>query len=63
MGCREVIQNTFTAITFAEANCHDMAKQYLKGCSKPLERKTGIQEFASMVGLDGIDFKFGMAVA
>ncbi|MBW2139845.1 MAG: hypothetical protein JRG97_02080 [Deltaproteobacteria bacterium] len=56
-GWTEKIQKAFTAVTFAEANCPDIARQFLKddpalqSVMVPVRQSNGLNDFLSAVGL------------
>jgi len=66
---RATVHDWLTAITFAEAGCHDLARDWLdprlppQAAPIPAHRPITVQDFAASVGLQGINFRFGLAQA
>jgi hypothetical protein len=54
----EKLEKTFMAATFAEADCHEMAKEYMDG----VQPKGGsLEEFLDTVGLGGVRYSYVVA--
>lgn len=54
----EKLEKTFMAATFAEADCHEMAKEYMDG----VQTKSGsLEEFLDTVGLGGVRYSYVVA--
>ncbi len=53
------LEKTFMAATFAEADCHEMANEYIDGAQT---RKSGsLEEFLDTVGLGGVRYSYVIA--
>ena len=65
----EKIQNVFAAITFAEADCPDVAREFLKGdpglqpVMVPAGQSIGLDDFIAAVGLSGTKVWYGVVEA
>jgi hypothetical protein len=54
----EKLEKTFMAATFAEADCHEMATEFMEDAPK----KTGsLDEFLDTVGLGGVRYSYVVA--
>ncbi len=56
---RETIGKMFTAASFAEADCPEMAREFL-GSADPRPAKETLKNFLHDVGLDQIKVNYGL---
>ncbi|MFP4476419.1 MAG: hypothetical protein ACLFOY_12740 [Desulfatibacillaceae bacterium] len=59
------LENMMTAITFAEANCPEIALEYADAKARPRARRsaTPLGDFMSSVGLEGVRVHYGVVNA
>lgn len=56
----EKLEKTFMAATFAEADCHEMAKEYMDGVPGRVQGGS-LEEFLDAVGLGGVRYSYVVA--
>jgi hypothetical protein len=59
-GLMKKLEKTFAAITFAEADCHDMAHEFL-GTEISEEKTNSLETFLENIGLQGVRFSYVVA--
>ena len=57
---RKKLEKIFGAVAFAEEGCHKMAMEYLADDTVK-SKVTGFETFIEIVGLQGVDFSYGLA--